>query len=272
MILRRRTILAFAPFATLAFAAACSATNGDAIPSQVYDASALDVGSSPDDPDAGTSSQDGGATKDGATTDAPVDSAADSFVPNTAPVQINELFVDNDGLGDNAEFVELRAAPGTPVDDLKLRLIYADGQVKYEVSAGGPGAKFPASGLWVVGGSLTSLLNVQEHVDRTVALSAWGLENDHGAVQVVRGTTLLDVVGYTTNPDAGALPPPASAPKATVEGSPVLVPDPPVHPPLPAKPKALSLGRKTAAADTNANSVDFCRMEASPGFAQKACQ
>lgn len=265
---RRRALLAFAPFATLAFAFACSATNGDAIPSVVYDASALDVGSNPDDPDSGTTSADGSTVKDGATKDAPVDAPVDSFVPNTAPVQINEVFADNDGLGDGAEFVELRAAPGTPVDDLKLRLIYADGQVKYEVSAGDPGAKFPASGLWVVGGGQTFKLNVQEHVDRTVALSAWGLDNDHGAVQVVRGTTLLDVVGYTTNPDAGALAPPASAPKATVEGSPAIVPVAPNG----ANPKALSFGRKTAAADTNANSVDFCKMEASPGFAQKACQ
>ena len=41
MLLKRRILLAVLPLATLAFAIACSATNGDAIPSQVYDASAL---------------------------------------------------------------------------------------------------------------------------------------------------------------------------------------------------------------------------------------
>lgn len=267
MILKRRTLLVFLPVATLASVIACSATNGDAIPSQIYDASALDVGSDPGDPDAGTQ-LDGSAVKDGATKDAPTDSPPDAPIVNTAPVQINELWVDNDGLGDGAEFVELRAAPGTPVDDLKLRLLYADGQVKYEVSVGDPGAKFPANGLWVVGGGQTFKLNVLEHVDRTISLGTWGLDNGHGAVQVVRGTTLLDVVGYASTLDAGTLPPPASAPKATVEGTAALVPAPANG----MNRKGLGLGRKTGAADTNDNAADFCKMEASPGYPQKACQ
>jgi hypothetical protein len=267
MILKRRNLLVFLPLVTLAFVIACSATNGDAIPSQVYDASALDVGSNPGEPDA-AAGLDGSTVKDGATKDAPADAPPDAPIVNTAPVQINELFVDNDGLGDGAEFVELRAAPGTPVDDLKLRLIYADGQVKYEVSVGDPGATFPASGLWVVGGGQTFKLNVLDHVDRTVSLNTWGLDNDHGAVQVVRGTTLLDVVGYASTLDAGALAAPASAPKATVEGTAALVPAPATG----LNHKGLGFGRKTAAADTNDNAVDFCKMEASPGHAQKACQ
>lgn len=267
MILKRRNLLVLLPFATLASVIACSATNGDSIPSQIYDASALDVGSGPGNPDAG-GRLDGSAVKDGATTDAPTDSPPDAPMVNTAPVQINELFVDNDGLGDGAEFVELRAAPGTPVDDLKLRLIYADGQVKYEISVGDPGATFPASGLWVVGGGQTFKLNVLDHVDRTVSLSTWGLDNAHGAVQVVRGTTLLDVVGYASTLDAGTLAPPASAPKATVEGTAALVPAPASG----MNPKGLGLGRKTAASDTNDNATDFCKMEASPGYPQKACQ
>ncbi len=263
MILKRRNLLGLLPFATLASVLACSATNGDAIPSQIYDASALDVGSNPREPDAGAR-LDGSTEKDGATKDAP----ADAPVANTAPVLINELFVDNDGLGDGAEFVELRAAPGTPVDDLKLRLIYADGQVKYEVSVGDPGAKFPASGLWVVGGGQTFKLNVLDHVDRIVSLSTWGLDNAHGAVQVVRGTTLLDVVGYASTLDAGTLPPPVSAPKATVEGTAARVPAPANG----MNRKGLGLGRQDAAADTNDNAVDFCKMEASPGYVQNACQ
>lgn len=261
-VLKRRILLAALPLAALASAAACSATNGDPIPSQVFDASALDVGSNPDEPDSGART-DGSTVKDGATKDAPVDSPI-----VYAPVQINEVFVDNDGLGDGSELVELRAAPGTPVSDLKLRLVHADGQVKYEVSVGNAGETFPASGLWVVAGAQTFKLNVTEHVDRTVSLNAWGLDNDRGAVQLVRGTTLVDVVGYTTNPDAGALASPASAPKATVEGSPALVP-------VAANgmnAKGLSFGRKTGAADTSDNLADFCTMEASPGYPQKACQ
>ena len=264
---KRRILLAVLPLGALAFVLACSATNGDAIPSQVYDASALDVGSSSNDLDSGSSRQDGSTSKDSGTNDAPPDAP----IVN-APVQINELFADNDGLGDGAEFVELRAAPGTPADDLKLRLLYANGLVKYTVSVGGPGAKFPASGLWVVGGSQTFKLNVQEHVDVIVDLNGWGLDNDRGAVQLVRGTTLLDVVGYGTDADAGALSPPGSPPVATVEGAIAIVPNAPVHPPLPAKAKGLSLGRKTAAVDSNSNLVDFCKMEASPGYPQKACQ
>ncbi len=255
------------PLAVLASVMACSATNGDAIPSQVFDASALDVGSNPDDPDGASPGLDGSTPKDGAAKDAPTDSP----LTNTAPVEISELFVDNDGLGDGAEFVELRAAPGTPADDLKLRLLYADGQVKYEISVGDPGAKFPASGLWVVGGGSTFKLNVLDRVDRIVSLSTWGLDNDRGAVQVVRGTTLLDVVGYGRDRDAGVLAPPASPPLATVEGAIAQVPGAPVHPLPPAKAKALSFGRKAAAPDTNNNAVDFCTMEASPGYAQKAC-
>jgi len=271
MIQKRRILLAVLPLGALGFLLACSATNGDAIPSQVYDASALDVGSSSNDLDSGGSRQDGSTSKDSAANDAPADAPPDAPIVN-APVQINELFVDNDGLGDGAEFVELRGVPGAPVDDLKLRLLYANGQVKYTVSVGVPGAKFPASGLWVVGGSQTFKLNVQEHVDVIVDLDGWGLDNDRGAVQLVRGTTLLDVVGYGTDADAGALSPPGSPPLATVEGAIATVPNAPVHPPLPAKAKGLSLGRKTAAADSNNNLVDFCKMEASPGYPQKACQ
>jgi hypothetical protein len=267
MRLERRILLAAVAVFPIAAHAACSATNGDAIPSQVFDASALDVGTGPDDPDSSVVRTDGSVT-DGGVKDAPGDSPSDAPLVDAAPVQISEIFADNAGLGDGAEFVELRAAPGTRADDLKLRLIYSDGQVKYEVSAGSPGDKFDANGLWVVGGGQTFKLNVQERVDRVVSLTTWGLDNAHGAVQVIRGTTLLDVVGYASDPDAGALAPPASPPKATVEGSPAK---------LPAGAngmgaKGISFGRKTGAADTNDNAADFCAMEASPGYVQKACK
>jgi hypothetical protein len=270
MMVKRRIVLALGAVLPLVAHAACSATNGDAIPSQVFDASALDASSSnPDDPDGGNGS-DSATKKDAPSSDAPSDAPPDA--PNVAPVQINEIYVDNDGLGDGAEYVELRAAVGTPVDDLKLRLLHADGQVKYEVTVGEAGAKFGMNGLWVVGGGSTFKLNVQEHIDKTVALGTWGLDNARGAVQLVRGTTLLDVVGYGTDADAGALAPPASPPLATVEGSIAKVPNAPIPPTPPAtKNKGSAFGRKTGAADTNDNRADFCKMEASPGYAQKPC-
>jgi hypothetical protein len=149
------------------------------------------------------------------------------------------------------------------VDDLKLRLVTATGVVKYEVAVGPAGSVFHANGLWVVGGAQTYKLNVTPStVDVVVGLASWGLDNAGGAVQVVRGSTLLDVVGYRRDPDGGALPPAASPPAATVEGRPATVPDPPAG-----QAPQRSLGRRAAALDTNENATDFCAMQASPGAA-----
>ncbi len=251
----------------LAAHVACSAGNGDAIPGPVYDAASIDAGSNPDDPDAGQSPDTDGSTVDSSVSDAPHDAPKETG-PNTAPVQINELYVDQILDGDGAEFVELRAAPGTPADDLKLRLIGANGVVRYEVSAGLPGDVFPASGLWVVAGPSTFKLNVQTIVNRQVDLNTWGLD-DPGAVQVVRGTTLLDVVGYTDDLDGGSVPAVPQPPTATSELKPTVVAD---NSSATKFTKRISNGRKAGAADTNNNVVDFCAMEATPGYPQKACK
>src|SRR4051794_7051434 len=107
----RRLILAFVAASPLFAHAACSSGNGDPIPGTVYDAASLDVGTNPDDPEGGGGGmKDGPAPpKDSAVEDAPADSPKDAA--NTAPVQINELYVDTIGDGDGSEFVELRAAP-----------------------------------------------------------------------------------------------------------------------------------------------------------------
>jgi hypothetical protein len=247
---------------------ACSVGNGDPIPDPVYDAQALDVATG--DPTPGTPA-DAASKPDAAKSDAapPADAAADAPGPNTGPVLINELYIDTILDGDGAEFVELRAAPGTPVDDLKLRIVYANGLVKYEVSAGNAGDKVDANGLWVVGGANTFKLNVGGHVDHLVNLASWGLDAT-GAVQLVRGATLLDVVGYNADPDAGALPPLATPPTATAEGRLARVPD---NSGASGSTKRKTLGRTMGAPDTNDNAFDFCTMEASPGLAQqKACQ
>src|SRR5205085_2638508 len=96
----------------------------------------------------------------------------------------------------------------------------------------------------------------------------WGLDYP-GAVQLVRGTQLLDVVGYSDVPDASAIPPPPSPPTATVEGKPALAPD---NASATSTSVRYTFGRKTGAADTNNNAADFCRMKASPGKAQGNCE
>jgi len=269
MIFRRRIVLAVAAVLPLAAHAACSATNGDAIPNQAFDASTLDVGSNPDDPEAGD--LDGGSKKDVAN-DAPGDAKKDA--PNTAPVVINEIYVDQVLDGDQAEFVELRVAAGTPVDDLKIRIVYPNGQVKYEINVGLPGQVVTPSGLWVVSGNRLDRLNVSAKSDREFSISdPWGLEIP-GAIQVVRGNTLLDVVGFTDAPDGGALPPLTQPPTATVEKSPVFVPTSPSGNGT----KRHTIGRRVVAPggagapDTNDNAADFCPMEASPGYPQKPCK
>lgn len=262
---RQRLVLGLLALLPLAAHAACASSNGDAIGSQTYDASPLDPGKNPDDPDSSMTPHDG-STDAETPTDAGVDAKPDAA--NAAPVQINEIYVDNQFLrGDATEYVELRGAPGVPVDDLKLRILYANGQVKYEVPVANAGEKLGANGLWVVGGNQTFKLNVTDHVDHEVSTANWGLD-DRGAIQLVRGSTLLDVVGYGPDADAGAVAPPATPPTATSEGKIARTATQPASSSAAAK----SIGRKTAAADTNVNAADFCTMVASPGFAQKACE
>jgi len=262
----QRLLLSLLAMLPLAAHAACASSNGEAIGSQTFDASPLDPGQNPGDPDGSIAPPDGAPPPDAAPPiDAGVDAKPDAA--NSAPVQINEIYVDNAFLrGDATEYIELRGAMGVPVDDLKLRILYANGQVRYEVVVGNAGEKFGANGLWVVGGNQTFRLNVLDHVDRVVSTANWGLD-DRGAIQLLRGSVLLDVVGYGDNPDAGPVAPPATPPTATSEGA---IARAATQPPLSNAP-ARSIGRKTGAADTNVNGADFCPMVASPGFAQKPC-
>ena len=267
---KRRLLFCFVTTAPLVFHAACSSTNGDPIPNEVFDATAIDTGGNPRDPDSATE-EDGGA-RDAAKDSAVKDAGNDAPVKDPVVV-INELYVDRIIDGDGSEFVELRADPGTPVDDLKLRLVNTSGAVKV-VSVGPAGAKVGASGLWVVGGSQTFRLNVQDRVDYNPPLNDWGL-NYPGAVQLVRGTTLLDVVGFDSDPDGGTPTAPASPPTATVEGKTAFVPP---NAGATAGTQRRSFGRRPTPAggappaDTNDNRADFCTMIASPGYPQKACE
>jgi hypothetical protein len=263
----RRLVLGLLAMLPLAAHVACASSNGEAVGSQTFDASPLDPGENPADPDGSTTPRDGATPPDA---QPPLDAGADvkPDAANNAPVQINEIYVDNAFLrGDATEYVELRGAAGVPVDDLKLRILYANGQVKYEAAVANAGEKFGANGLWVVGGNQTFKLNVMDHVDHVVSVSGFGLD-DRGAIQLVRGSVLLDVVGYGPDPDAGAVAPPATPPTATSEGAIARTATQPATSSMPAK----SIGRKTGAADTNVNGADFCTMVASPGFAQKPCE
>lgn len=263
---RRLFVLALV-LSPLAAHAACAVSNGEALPADVREAGSLEASNGrrggDDDDD---SSTDGGDERD-ERVDGGKDARVDDDGSASGIVEINEIYVDIDGLGDGAEFVELRAEPGTPVDDLKLRILDATGAVKYLVTVGAPGAKVGGTGFWVVGGNQTFKLNVLDRVDQTVSLNGWGLETAHGAVQLLRGTQLLDVVGWTNDADAGAVPPPGLPPTATVKGSPAIIPTirkasgKPAH----------SFGRRSGAPDTNDNRADFCSMAASPGYDQKPC-
>ncbi|MBX3190381.1 MAG: hypothetical protein KF819_25500 [Labilithrix sp.] len=243
--------------------AACSASNGDPIPTQVFDASALDVGSNPDDPDGGTL-PDGAPRDTGA--DAPADAPKDA--PANAVVVINEIYVDTILDGDAAEFVELRAEPGTAVDDLKLRLVKPNGATT-DIAVGVAGNKVGASGVWVVGCNRIDKMNAPgARVDREIPLATWGLDTP-GAVQLVRGTTVLDVVGWNQDPDGGAPAAATPPPTQTVETKPAVVPN---NSSATQFSRRRTFGRKSGAADTNDNAADFCTMLATPGSATQACE
>lgn len=263
----RRNALSLVSSAATALAlaaAACTAGNGGFSPEPLY--------TPPETTDGDTKVPPGGGDAD---TRPPADAGTDARKPDGATeggpqgpaasdVRIQELYVDHDGFGDGAEYVELRGAPGTPVSDLALRIVGEDGSIDYEVPCGAPGDLVGASGTWVVGGPSVFKVDAVQRVDKTVSVASWGLPNARGAVQLVLGPSrvLLDVIGWTDQADGGGVPAPPTDPKATKEGGAVSVPSIAKH----------ALGRKTGAADTNDNRVDVCSMAASIGSStQKAC-
>ncbi|MBL8608704.1 MAG: hypothetical protein JNL38_15365 [Myxococcales bacterium] len=253
------SLTAVASLATI-LVAACAETAAEIGES---DASAppLDVGAPPPDPDGGAGKDAGKDAALDAPVDAPRDAALDApgDAATSASVRIAELYFDpGASYGDGAEYVELRGAPGTPVGDLRLRLVHETGGVKYDVAVGSATDVIGPTGTWVVGGGSVFKVAAQNRVDTVVSLAQWGLSAGSGSVQLVRGPSrdLVDVVGY-----GGAVSPPATAPTQTVEGTVAAVPTLDKH----------GIGRKPAAADTNDNSKDFCSMLATPGFPQAAC-
>ncbi len=265
---RRRSPLSLVTSAATALAvaaAACTAGNGGFSPEPLY--------SPPDTTDGDTKLTPGGGedaepkpASDAGTDARRPDGATEGGPQGPSPteVRIQELYVDHDGLGDGAEYVELRGAPGTPVSELALRIVGDDGSIDYEVPCGSAGDLVGATGTWVVGGPSVFKVDAVHRVDKTVSVATWGLPNARGAVQLVLGPSraLVDVIGWTDREDGGGAPAPPTDPKATTEGSAVSVPSIAKH----------VLGRKTGAADTNDNRADVCSMAASIGSStQKAC-
>lgn len=239
--------------------AACIAGNGDTPDAPIYEPpeAGSDARTTRPTEDGGAAPTDAAPDAKKATSDASSDAATP---PSSSVVRIQEVYVDHDGLGDGAEYVELTGPVGTPVSDLALRLVDATGTVAYDVSVGDAGDVIGASGTWVVGGTQTFKLGVSDRVDHIVSLASWGIPNERGAVQLVKGTTLLDVLGYVTNGSDTAAAAPTTNPKATSEGLPAVVPTIAKH----------ALGRKKGAADSDQNRTDFCAMAATPGSAQQA--
>ena len=248
----RLCIAAGWPFA-LAVAAACSASNGDPIPSEIHDARALDVGSvvpARDGSPKATDDDSGGpdaSPSDAGVQDAPADAPRDAS--SSEVVRINEVYVDRVVAGDKTEYVELRGPEGTRVDDLFLRLIDETGKASIDFDVGTGGQTIGATGTWVIG--TNALVG---RVDRAVLLQHWGLET-RGAVQLRRGAakTLIDVVAWTDDPDGGGAP--------AGEGEPYLLPA-----------GQTSFGRVAVAADTGDNRADFCTMAKTPGATNAACE
>lgn len=171
------------------------------------------------------------------------DAGADARDAAVGKVVINELFV-NDAL--SKRYVEIAGPPGTPLSELRLRVVGAGGVVLKTVGvASVPSDVLPASGLWVVGGGL------EPAVDNPLIASEWDLPTQNACVQLVHlvgGTAvLLDVVGYGLPPSAAQ-----TMPTACVEGSPA------------PNPGAGALVRKPGLTDTNMNSADFCQGPKSP--------
>lgn len=258
---RRALVLALAVLAPLVAQVACWSSNGTSPEADVRDAGDLQPNNGDDDDTTMPPLKDAGARRDAGKV-TPPDAAV---VP--PEVHLDEIYVDIDNLGDGAEFVELRAPAGARVDDLYLRILDRTGKVKYKVAVGDPGATVGSSGTWVVGGALTFKLGVKDRVDQPITISNWGLDESRGAVQLLRGTTLLEVVGWSDGTGPALLPPPSSPPTETGTGSPAAVP---TIAKTPGKP-AHSIGRRPDSSKSGDDAANFCSMVASPGAAQSPC-
>jgi len=166
-------------------------------------------------------------------------------------IHITEIYVDVALQGDNVEWVAIAAAPGTPLDDLKLRHFKWESETKpivqkFDLAVAGSGTVMPSSGYWVVGGFWAPS-------DQSYGISSWGLDSSSGMVQLYRGSNqeLLDAVGYGNAKPTDA----PSAPFMTMEGTAAALPPPGTE--------DFSIARR-GAGTWHDNSLDFCVQDATP--------
>jgi hypothetical protein len=199
-------------------------------------------------------------TADTSSADSAVDAATkDAGAPDAASAsgaRIHEVYVDRNLEGDKVEFVEIAAPPGTPLENLWLRVLDKTGAPVFNLRVADAGKAMTAKGYWVVGTSFSAS-------DKPYALSEWGLPNDGGSIQLNRldgaVTTLVDVVGYGAVPTTTSV----SAPTRLVEGTGATLPA--------SGSTGKTIGRTSMPGDTDDNAKDFCVMTATPGAANVAC-
>ena len=257
------SVLLSAP--SLLAASACSGSAGTAIPwpDEAGRNLSNEAGASASDDDARESV---GAGADGGIVDA---AASDGGVAaGESAIQISEVYVDTAAVAAGSEYVELRGAAGTPLRDLRLRVLGANGSVRFEVDvASSPLTRVGATGFYVVGGTRVDALGVTYFVDRELGVGSFGLDDEGGSIQLISTQggqrSLVDVVGYTAQPNGAApLAPVNLPPSTTVLGKPAV---------LSSAPKR-AIGRRASVASKGDNRSDYCTMSPTPGFPQAPCQ
>lgn len=243
---------------------ACSGSAGTAIPwaDEAGRNLSSEAGASASDNDARESDA---ASADSGMVDAV---ATDGGVSGESAIQISEVYVDTAAVAAGSEYVELRGAAGTPLRDLRIRVLGANGSVRFEVDVtSNPLARVGATGFYVVGGAKVDALGVTYFVDRELGSGAFGLDDEGGSIQLISmqggQRTLVDVVGYTAQPNGAApLAPVNLPPSTTVLGKPAV---------LPSAPKR-AMGRRASVPSKGDNRSDYCTMSPTPGFPQAPCQ
>jgi hypothetical protein len=154
---------------------------------------------------------------------------------------INEVLYDAPGADDGQTFIELAGPGGAVIGGLVVRGVSANGNLQagtFKSSTLPPDTRLDAAGLL--------LLADEAGTTGTTAVAGAALlfrdldpDNDNASVELLDGTTRIDVVGYGT-PAAAAVEGAAVADIVPLTGGP-----------------ALSLARREGSQDTNDNGVDF---------------
>ncbi len=159
--------------------------------------------------------------------------------PAQGQLLINEFLPDPAGTDSGREFVELlNSGPGA-VDLDEVELQFANGSVGADWVTRWRGAGYGA-----LASGARFLITDRNWLGAAVgdAEVYLGLQNGPDAIRLIRGTSVLDLVGYGHLTDADLF-----------EGAPVMVPT------------GLALARKPDGRDTGENAADFAASDATPG-------